>query len=347
MTVSLSSAAVEVVAPPDVIAEFADLTRPFFDITPADPRGRPAVLVRRTAPEGSGWRRIAFSSDYEPDRVLWVDDARRAIAVVGEPSAWRAQQLLRSVRHLLRWQAYAAGDLLLHGGLVETGGIGVAFVGGKRSGKTSSILSALLRGGADFISNDDVAITEGTAGLRGYGSPRTINIRTDSLLAVAESFPAMAELLSESSHPTNRFEGRHRTVEAITTGSGSALPGSTWVRSAELARSAGCGLVAEGRVDAVVLPRFGATPDGPRITPLDRETAGQELQEHIELQGTKYDPFLADWFPDTDHARRELLIERLLDEVAFYRMSQHMSHLSDATDLLFDVLKDRAAMARP
>lgn len=340
------SGAVAVHAPSDVVADLDRMVRPFVQLVPAAPGPElPSVLVRRDPPEGLGWRRIALSSEYEPDRVLWVHDERRSVAVVDEPREWLTQQVLRSVRHMLRWQAYAAGDLLLHGGLVVWGGRGVVFVGGKRSGKTSSILSALLRGGVDFVSNDDVTIVAAAGGLVGYGFPRTVNVRTDSLLALARTHPALTGLLAGTSHPTNRFEGRHRTAEAIRTASGATLPGSVWVRLVELAEATGCRLRAEGPVAALVLPTFDDQVAGPVLTSLDRDTAAAALREHVERQGTRYDPFLAAWFPDTDESRRERIVDELLSTLPCYRLTQQMHRLGDATDLLRDELHHRGVPA--
>ncbi|GAA3753049.1 hypothetical protein HDA32_005559 [Spinactinospora alkalitolerans] len=349
MKLSVGSAEVEVSATRDTVSELAVLAHPFIEVAPLDNAGagRPAVIVRETAPKEPGWRRLALPSEYEPDRVLWVDDVGQRIAVVSEPSPWRTQQLLRSVRHLLRWQAFAKGDLFLHGGLVKVGGVGIAFLGGKRSGKTSSVLSMILHGGADFVSNDDVAITDTDTGLVGYGSPRTVNVRTDSLLALAASAPVAAGFLSGSSHPANGYRGRHHTVDSIRSDSGTTLPGSIWVRCAELAHVTGCGLAAHSRIDSVVFPQFGASQDAPRITLMDRDSAIRSLMENVERQASKYDPFLADWFPDTDRLRRERLIERLLEEASFYRLSQNMHRLDEATSLMLDALTDRVVDRRP
>ncbi|MGW8378036.1 hypothetical protein [Streptomyces sp. ODS28] len=335
---SMDTVAVRLRAPRSVVAEFGRLAAPYITTGETEgPEDLPSVLYTPEPPAGDGWERVVNSSDYEPDRVVWAHRARRGIAVVGDPvpTAWQSQQLLRSVRHLLRWQAYARGDLLLHGGLVTARGAGIAFTGGKRSGKTSSILSALLHAEAGFVSNDDVALTEADGGgLVGYGSPRTVNIRTDALLALAETAPGMRELLRDCAHPTNGYRGRHRTRESLTTDSGAELPGSVWVRCAELARATGCSLSPRGRLDAVVLPRFDGSAREPRIRPLSGEEAAAALQEHIEWQGTKYDPFLADWFPETDSVRRKQLVERLVGEVPFFELTQNMHGLAAATDLV-------------
>ncbi|GAA5084270.1 hypothetical protein HNP84_001988 [Thermocatellispora tengchongensis] len=343
------SAAVHVSAPADVVMELVALTRPFITVGPGDDAGRdglPSVLVRPGPPREPGWQRLILSSDYEPDRVLWVHDGRRAVWVSSGSPKWRTQQVLRSVRHMLRWQAYQAGDLLLHGGLVSLRGRGVAFVGGKRSGKTSSILSALVHGGAGFVSNDDLALVESPGGgLTGYGSPRTVNIRTDSLLTLAESNIRLTRLLSSGDHPTNTFAGKHRTTESLATTSGDVLPGSLWVRPAELAEVTGCVLIDEHAVDALVFPAFDSSATAPALTRLGGETARAMLDEHIELQGTKYDPFLADWFPGTDLARRQRLVDRLVATVRCYRLTQSMGALAASTAALLDELAARSGVA--
>ncbi|MDT0266101.1 hypothetical protein RM844_07305 [Streptomyces sp. DSM 44915] len=329
--------AVDLVGPPSAVAEFRALAEPFVEVrTPWDGGPpRPTVHVVTDAPRGDGWRRVAYASAYEPDRVVWLDDARRGVAVVGEPSAWRAQQVLRSVRHLLRWQAYARGDLLLHGGMVALDGRGLVVIGGKKSGKTSTLLSALVHAGADFVSNDDVTLTEGPGGrLVGYGFPRTVNIRTDVLLALAGSSPRIGDLLAEAGHPTNGFAGRHRTAEALRTESGAELPGSLWVRATELARATGCRLLPRFPVGAVVLPGFDAAVDGPRLGGLAPGDAGPRLAEHVEREGTKYDPFLRAWFPVTDEARRARLTGLLTAAVPFGELRQSMVALPEATRLV-------------
>lgn len=354
-TISISGGssgnAVEIQAPGSAIKELAALAHPFFVMEASSHRSEhlPTVIVSTVPPEGPHWRRWSSSSAYEPDRVLWLADTSRSIAVIGEPSHWRDQQVLRSVRHLLRWLAYASGDLLLHGGMVRSAGTGIAFVGGKRSGKTSSILSSLLHG-ADFVSNDDVTFTEGPDGrLIGYGFPRTVNVRTDSLMSLARSHPAMEGLLSGASHPTNTFEGRHRTSESITTRSGKNLPGSLWARSTELSDIIGCRVLPRSQIDTVVFPQFDDQIEAPRISVLDHRRAEATLSEHTEVQGTKYDPFLADWFPETDRPRRERLLHKLLMETSFLHLTQDMQNLCEATRALLhspDLHRDGAGQGR-
>ncbi|WP_235002206.1 hypothetical protein [Actinacidiphila paucisporea] len=298
----------------------------------ADPGGD-----RGSAPAGADWQRVVLHSEYEPDRVAWVDDTHRQLALPAEAQRWTVQQLLRSVRYLLRWQAYERGELFLHGGLVRAGRAGIAFLGHKRSGKTSGILSALLNGGADFVSNDDLVLTDADGlptALTGYGSPRTVNVRTDALLALARDEPDLMTLLSDSSHPANAFRGRHHTVEAIRSDAGTDLPGSVWVRCAELARVTGRSLLPESRVDAVVLARFDSEAERPTLTRLSPGEAHRAVSAHVEETATKYDPYLAAWYPRTDTERRTRLLRRLADGTPCFHLTQAMGELGVATSLL-------------
>ena len=335
-SVERADARVLVRGPRDAIDMLAQLGGPFLEVLPTDAPldSAPSVRVVSGAPAGAGWTRIALASEYEPDRVLWANERLRAIALVNESSAWRDQQLLRSVRHLLRWQTYAAGDLFVHGGLIRHHGGGILVAGGKKSGKTSTILSALLHGGADFVSNDDVTITEQDGEPVGYGWPRTLNIRTDVLLALARSSPEVRQLLSVGRHPTNRYPGRHRTEEAVAAEDGAPLPSSVWIRCVELATVFGCGLAPASPISAVVFPRFEAGVGAGRVVRLDEAEARATLLSNVESEATKYDPFLAGWFPHSDVERRNRLLERLLAGVPCYRLIQDMAQLGASTELL-------------
>ncbi|MDT0268651.1 hypothetical protein RM844_20405 [Streptomyces sp. DSM 44915] len=355
---SVRGATVSVAARPEALAGLARVARPYIDWAPAaGPPRAPHVRVGDGPPDGADWRRVVLRSEYEPDRVLWVDDARHRLTLPADDPEWTLQQLLRSVRHLLRWQGFARGDLFLHGGLVRVAGRGVAFLGHKKSGKTSSILSALLNGGADFVSNDDLVLTDtdtdpdsgaGAAGgplragapLTGYGSPRTVNIRTDALLELAGTAPGLRTLLAEASHPTNAFPGRHHTRDAVHAESGTRLPGSVWVRCAELAHVTGRNLLPDAPVHAVVLPRFDAGTTRPDLTRLTPAEAHRALAAHVEETATKYDPFLAAWYPRTDADRRARLLRRLAEETPCYRLTQSMTRLADGTSAVLAAVRD-------
>ncbi|MCI3934371.1 hypothetical protein [Streptomyces sp. AN091965] len=313
-------------------ADLAGLTasfQGFLTVSPAPsgPAAHPLVALTDTPPEGARWERLVFASRFEPDRVLYVDHERRAVTVCGPAGAWRTLQALRTIRNLLRWQAFTAGQLFLHGGMVAFDGRGTAFLGGKRAGKTSSILSALLAGGASFVSNDDltVELTEDHAPT-GHGWPRSVNVRADTLVSLESVRPGITERVLAASHPTNGWDGEHRS------GNG-GLPRSVWTYPAELAAELDFPLVPRARLTALVLPRFDAdraTPELERITP---DEAGELLRPHVETAASHYDAFLQGWYSDQGPARRQEALDALL-ELPAYRLHQDLPSLTAAARLV-------------
>ena len=211
------SSEVDVITDAPTVVALTELSSPFFQCAPSNPGDSvvPLVWAIERPPVGHGWEQLSFSSATEPDRVVWANHTRRQVAIVAAPSAWRTQQLLRSVRNLIRWQAYARGELFLHGGMVVVDGVGIAFLGQKRAGKTSNILSALVNASADFVSNDDLVVVSATDGVIGQGCPRAITVRIDSLMAVTKHDQRLRALLDTVSHPINH----HRKQESLTVSS--------------------------------------------------------------------------------------------------------------------------------
>ena len=98
-TVGRAGATVLLRAPGDAIAALVRLGSPFLDVNIADAplESAPSVRVVREAPAGPGWNRLVSASAYEPDRVVWVHERLRAVALVDESTRWRDQQVLRPV----------------------------------------------------------------------------------------------------------------------------------------------------------------------------------------------------------------------------------------------------------
>lgn len=301
-------------------AELDGLCRPFFRRRPVDEDSPPAPLVWATTrpPAGDGWERLEYSSQTEPDRVLLVHHARREIAFVAPPSAWRTQQLLRSVRNLIRWQAYERGELFVHGGMVAVHGVGIAFLGRKRAGKTSSILSALVNAAADFVSNDDLVLAPTPDGVLGHGYPRAVTIRLDSLMAVTRDDQRLRSLVHDVRHPINH----HRVQESL------------FVRCAELVAAAGTSLRPRHPLHVVAFPGFLQPGESAGVEELGRAEAARLLAEHTESEATDHDPFLASWFPSYDESARAAVVGQLLDTATFVRVRQDMDDMGSATAAL-------------
>jgi hypothetical protein len=125
--------------------------------------------------------------------ALVMDDVRVALVVrggevevVAEEEGYPARlALLRAVRELATTAALRNGWLHLHAAAVEVRGSVVAFAGPRRTGKSTLLLHALLRG-ARFVGNDRLFLEPGGFA---WGVPTLVRLREDSLAL----FPSLAE----------------------------------------------------------------------------------------------------------------------------------------------------------
>ncbi|MCO1580277.1 hypothetical protein M8C13_31425 [Crossiella sp. SN42] len=117
--------------------------------------------------------------------------------------AWVVQSLLRATRAVHRSAASRAGVLLLHAGLVQLNGIGVALVGSSRAGKTSLIMASVLNGAGVMVCNDDVSLVAEHGEVTGVGWPRSISVRLDSMDLLFGRERSVA-IQSELTHPANQ-----------------------------------------------------------------------------------------------------------------------------------------------
>ncbi|WP_152656272.1 hypothetical protein [Oceanobacillus sp. CFH 90083] len=125
---------------------------------------------------------INYEYPGEPDRCYLFNGKKREI-IIKEPNEnrWKAQQALRLIRGVLRLQDYAENAIFLHGGLVEINGNGVALIGQSKSGKTSTILTLLEDNQVNYVTNDDISIKFSNDTISGFGWPRSMSIRKDTI----------------------------------------------------------------------------------------------------------------------------------------------------------------------
>jgi len=153
---------------------------------------------------------ITANDTVQPDGCCYRLNLERHLIVVDAPAgAWRNLWTLRMVRHLLRWQLFQSGAVFLHGGAVAHGGIGIAFLGASRAGKTTLLLHSLRTYAASFIAEDDLTILQKEDGsLFALGWPGSVRLRRSML----SRFPEFAQI-HRFQHPANPVEAL-RTCES-------------------------------------------------------------------------------------------------------------------------------------
>lgn len=188
--------------------------------------------------------------------ALYVHEpaARRLLLVTSLHVGHPLHELARLLRGLITDHLRARGWSLFHAGAVRVGGRDCLVIGDAGAGKTSLIL-ALLHGGAQFIANDRIFLRPGPDGLAWRPFPMAVAVG----LGTALQYPALEYLLH---HPQRlRYPRRRLDVDRL-----AATPVRDWPRlpdklqlfPGELVSLFGGGpLPEQGTIDAVLLPRLG------------------------------------------------------------------------------------------
>ncbi|MGW4790871.1 hypothetical protein ACWEPC_00460 [Nonomuraea sp. NPDC004297] len=309
------AAVVDLIAPAALVAQVAEIMAPFVlmaPVVPTEARRWWQVRVATVAP--SGYKPVHVLSNGELPMRLWLGADRQELVVdVEAPEAFVVQCLVRYLRELLRFARVE--DLFLHAGLVARDDLGVALIGDKRAGKTST-LTALMLAGWRFVGNDDVSFAESADGWLGYGWPRTVRVRNDTFAVLGIDPNGV-----RSSHP--------------------ARPSATsrLLRPAEL--TAVCDAeppLAHARVRALVFPAFAESHEPSRLIRLTPDQAAVRLSAAVERARPK-NAFLAGMFPVVSSTRIEARIASLASAVPAYAFTQHFRALRTCADVIKQVVQ--------
>jgi hypothetical protein len=319
--------AVGLVGDRETIDAVADLCQPWLTVTRGtEAHAIPTIVTSLGYSSYGDHEFIEHVPDDEPPRCLHVSHASREIVIDAETSEWRVMQVLRALRHLLRWQSYGPSTLFLHGGMVSFDGVGVAYVGAKKAGKTSSVIAALLAG-ADFVVNDDLTVYVEDADLVGYGWPRTVAVRRDTIQTLRHRLPGFPRSSRDLRHPANRW-----AIDVLREKPEDGLASLLWVDPCELAGAADAGIRPSAPIRALVLPTFDDVVE-PMLEPLTPAEAEMLIIPHVEARAVNYDPFLASWFATNEPGGKSVLGD-LLITVPAYRLHQRMEILEEAATLV-------------
>jgi hypothetical protein len=232
--------------------------------------------------------------DCDPDEgVLWISElASNAIhLVVSSRTKHPALAFFSVTRELVTRYLAQEGWTLFHAGAVDTPDGALMVVGNGGAGKTSLLL-ALMCGGASFIANELLFARECADGVRVLGYPMAVAVG----LGTAMQFAPLADRIDspgELEFPRNRLK-LSRIVNT---------PQEEWkdledklqLLPAELSAILGAPApVAGARLCAVVVPAVSKQPVQCQVEPLDRAAAAKVLSNnHIGLtpQG-KHRPWL-------------------------------------------------------
>ncbi len=297
----------------------------------------PYIRVSRAQPAPSSWSirwwphsrdhlglsRVTLPGLGEPDTILLVDGPGRRITIV-EPQdpSWLPHVMARLVRVLLRFGYAEHGVIFVHGGLVALGETGVAFLGGKKSGKTSSILSLLLNARSAYVTNDDLGLRPTKRGWTGVGWSRSISVREDVLDWVQDQ---LGDAGLPSVHPAN--------LDRASATGGSVLEPGTTLYPYELSEMMSRPVQDHATVTMVVFPEF-STESGTRLVPLSSADSLLRVMSMVEDVPDRHHGYLAPYFPMPDPVRVEAQIRQFVGQIPCFLLRQSMDKLRDASELI-------------
>ncbi|WP_091639798.1 hypothetical protein [Micromonospora pallida] len=262
--------------------QISRLAAPWFTLEAGRPDTGAWEVFADTEPTGESVPELVTAHGEETVEYA-VDHSRRFLFhLAPSGDAWTAQSLLRATRAIHRSAAARQGTSFLHAGLVELNGIGVALVGGSRAGKTSFIMAGVLDGSGVMVCNDDVSMLagDGDEGVTGFGWPRSVSVRLDTLDLLFGHDRAQA-VLSRLSHPANATLPRLRESGAEPNGTALLYP---WEYADLLDTKIG----QHARVDVVVHLSLADDPAEATLAPVHPSERRTLLERRLLAQPNKH-----------------------------------------------------------
>ena len=258
--------------------------------------------IRASGPHPDGGSRVAFALDthlvelpawssaqdgevfFDPGYDVFYrleQSPLRVTILAARPNRLHARiALMRVVREFVLRDLDRRDGLLVHGAALRLRGHGIVVAGPKRAGKTSFLIHALGRMGADFIANDRVVVHATDGSLRARGLPTVVTVREDGL----SLFPVLKGRLSRSSDwdMLTLREARRGIL-------GPTRPnaeGRYTVSPAQFGPLLGARPAADEPLDAVLFPRVTQKPGGIEFVRLAPGTARRALRAGVFRAGS-------------------------------------------------------------
>lgn len=136
------------------------------------------------------------------DTLLVIDVKNRHGTVVGSidrgilypgPISCLAGSVYGVIRHILRNEVENAGAIVVHGSVVSIENIGLAFIGDKGTGKTTSLIALLRRRAGAYVANDRFFLWSDEKNIKVSGWPTTCRITLGTLALFEELYPLIPD----------------------------------------------------------------------------------------------------------------------------------------------------------
>lgn len=254
----------------------------------------------------------------EPTRKFFVVANKKMINLV-EPvdTKWRNQIIIRLIRDIFRNYFFRYDNMsFFHGGLIKFKNFGIAFLGEKKTGKTSSILSCLKYGNADYVTNDDISIQIIDNKICGFGWPRTISVRNDTFDVIDLD---RASILKQLEHPSNSTNWNKV---------------ATFVYPKELEQLFNVKVISKSEIKYIVFPIFDENIYDPNLRKLNDIEFKEMLKLNLEQDIDKHFKDFQSYFSSDNISTDDKVIENIAQKCTGYILNQNFNNLKKSIELI-------------
>ena len=202
----------------------------------------------------------------------------------------------------------------MHGGVVDFSGEGIAILGNKNAGKTSTALSLLHDTDFRYVVNDDISLNIDDS-MKLLGSPRAVGLNTDTLpyLPKIDNYAKKSDLL----HPTNQYNSKIGIVE---------------LTIQEIEKALNTTLLKTSKLKCIIFPEWENGIKKSHLFELNCDDAKCRVRANIEAMPDKNSDFLLgsyDLYNNFDE-----IASKIISKVQTYILKQNMSTLWSNPQLL-------------
>ena len=290
--------------------------------------------------------RSQIGKDRPPEDVFHIllrEERRIVLVTSGDPEV-RREQARRTLRAANKWLLLEQGWIPMHSACAATDGRAVCVLGGKASGKTSTLLNLLARNGCDLVAVDKFLIRDAGSHVEVCGTPGRIGIRVGSAIAQ----PKVLEWLARPAHsffPHISAQDVRRIAESNTPEQLRTRKEKLHMLPAELAELFGRRITPTAPLGFLLIPAFDPDSEAARLVRAGPEQAARMLADSYVSLRSKGEDFLLDFFDLSDGALRDrlgALLGKHLDGIPAYELRQSHRTNPHAAELVTGLLQPAA-----
>lgn len=314
---------IEVSAKQHILNEVKESLFPYFEELPSFYSDAKWKVREYESTQNFSNSKIFYEKSVDsPEVKIYVDKDKKIITIKQE-GEWLVLYLVRIVRSLFRWLYYEESAIFLHGAFISLHGIGIAILGEKRSGKTTTLLSLMSLEECKYITNDDLCVIQDKEIYKGLGWPRSLCIRKESLTVLKDLYNS--EYVINSNHPGNINSRENKYI---------------YVKPKELANNDLRRISAENRLNIILFTKFHDI-EHPKIIKLGVSTASELLYENLQKYPETYCSFLGEYFTEPKLYKKEDMFKEILDGVDCFQLDQAFYNMKESKKIICELINRR------